>query len=238
MTGGVYKAEWADLGLVEYLESARLQKALREKALDPSRPGTVVFLEHPPTITLGYSLKGDEGRSNIKSGPDKLAADGVKVVQVDRGGKATYHGPGQIVCYAALNLKGMRLGVKRYVGKLEALMLKTLFDLGLKPYADPEYPGVWVGGAKVAAIGIRVAENVTTHGFALNVDPDLAMFGHIVPCGITDKPVTSLKKLGAAELDRKKIIETLAENMAGELRIELVSADPLKILSALDGGTW
>ena len=219
-----YPALWSDLGLVEYGRAARIMHALAAR-VGQGGPGYILFLEHPPTITLGYSLKGDEGRSAIRSTPADLAAAGVTVAQVDRGGKATYHGPGQIVCYPILSLKELRLGVKRYVGKLQQLALDALGELGVEAALDPLFPGVWTQAGKVAAVGIRVTDRVATHGFALNVDPDLSMFGHIVPCGISDRPVTSLAALGVRP-ERAKLLGLLARHMAESLRLDLTAATP------------
>ena len=222
-----YQALWTDLGLVEYGRAQRLMQALAARAA-AGGPGYILFLEHTPTITLGYSLKGDEGRSAIRPAPAALAAAGVAVVQVDRGGKATFHGPGQIVCYPILSLKELRLGIKRYVGKLQELMLDALKDLGVEADLDPLFPGVWTAGGKVAAVGIRVSDRVATHGFALNVNPDLTMFGHIVPCGISDRPVTSLHQLGVRP-DHGELLRLLAGHMAKSLRLDLKPAAPDEI---------
>jgi len=229
----IYQAVWTDLGLVEYRRAQGLMSALAARVA-AGGPGYILFLEHTPTITLGYSLKGDEGRSAIRSTPAVLAAAGVDVVPVDRGGKATYHGPGQIVCYPVLSLRELRLGIKRYVGKLQELMIAALSELGVDADLDPLFPGVWTAQGKLAAVGIRVIDRVATHGFALNVDPDLAMFGHIVPCGISDRPVTSLARLGVRP-DRGKLLGLLAGHMATALRLDLTETAPESIWSLLGG---
>jgi lipoate-protein ligase B len=224
------RAVWSDLGPVDYERSLVLMKALRDRVGDGA-PGHIIFLEHPPTITLGYSLKGDEGRSAIRSSDAELKSEGIRVVQVDRGGKATYHGPGQLVCYLMVSLKELRLGVKRYVGKLTDAVLRTLIELGAAAELDPFYPGVWVGGAKVAAVGIRVEAGVTTHGFAVNIDPDLSKFRHIEPCGIPDRPVTSLSGLGIKMTGRDVLIDKLLFHMEDEFRLDLLNKGPDEIWS-------
>ena len=231
-----YQALWSDLGLVEYKRSLLLQSALQERATVPGGPGFIVFLEHPPTITLGYSLKGDEGRSSIRSPQDELAAEGISVVEVDRGGKATYHGPGQLVCYLILSLKELRLGVKRYVGKLESVILKSLRELSVEADIDPSYPGVWVSGAKVAALGIRVSDRITSHGFSLNLDPDLENFRHIVPCGIAEREVTSLAALAVKVPERNRLIGLLLQQIEKDLKIELKKRESQQIWSELERG--
>ncbi|HUT53997.1 MAG TPA: lipoyl(octanoyl) transferase LipB [bacterium] len=229
----LYHVIWSDLGLVEYDAARGLMNALRDASAGGGVPGHVIFLEHPPTITLGYSLKGDEGRSAIRSSDAELRAEGVKVELVDRGGKATYHGPGQVICYLMLSLKELRLGVKRYVGKLMEVVLGSLRDLGVPAELDPAYPGVWIRGAKVAAVGIKVADGITTHGFAVNLDPDLAKFRHIVPCGIADRPVTSLAALGIGTADRGSLRARLLAHMEQELKIELSYKAPEKVWSGI-----
>ena len=231
-----YHVIWSDLGLVEYDAARGLMEALRGAAAADGAPGHVIFLEHPPTITLGYSLKGDEGRSAIRSSEAELRAEGIKVALVDRGGKATYHGPGQMICYLMLSLKELRLGVKRYVGKLMELVVESLRDLGLAAELDPAYPGVWVGRAKVAAVGIKVAGGVTTHGFAINLDPDLAQFRHIVPCGIADRPVTSLAALGIGPPAAETLRRLLLWHMEQEFKIELSHQAPEEVWSGIKRG--
>jgi len=231
----MHEAVWTDLGVVDYEKSMELQSALRADVAEGG-PGRLLFLEHPHTITLGYSLKGDEGRSAIRSKPEALEKEGIKVVQVDRGGKATYHGPGQLVCYTVLSLKEMKLGVKRYVGKIESVVLSALKELGVDADLDPSYPGVWTGGAKVAAVGIRVSDRVSTHGFAINLDPDLAKFGHIVPCGIADKPVTSLARVMDEVPDWNKLVDLLVGHLKDEMRLVLNRVGPDDVWSVMDGG--
>jgi len=215
-----YPVVWRDLGLCDYDKSWALQNRLKQMVRNEGAAGQILFLEHPPTITLGYSLRGDEGRASIRSAPAELTRAGVAVVEVDRGGKATYHGPGQLVCYLILSLKELHLGVKRYVGKMQEVVLEVLTQLGLPAELDPAYPGVWVKGAKVAAVGIHVEDRITSHGFALNVDPDLAGFGHIVPCGIPDRPVTSLAALGIRP-ERRELLSLLVSELETRLRIQL-----------------
>ena len=186
---------WSWLGRVEYEIALRLQERLRARVRSDERCGFLLLLEHPPVITFGYSLRGDEGRSELKSDRKTLARAGIRVHQANRGGKATYHGPGQLVGYPVLDLKRLRLGTKRYVGKLEEFLLALLKELGVEAQADPRFPGVWVNEAKIAAVGVHLEDRVTTHGFALNLDPDLSHFRHIVPCGLADREVTSVARV-------------------------------------------
>jgi len=186
---------WSWLGRLEYERALRLQERLRLRVRGDERCGYLLLLEHPPVITFGYSLRGDEGRSELRTDRESLRKKGITLHQADRGGRATYHGPGQLVGYPILDLKRLRLGAKRYVGKLEEFLLALLDEMGVTAEQDPRFPGVWVGDAKIAALGVRIADRVTTHGFALNLDPDLSHFRHIVSCGLPDREVTSVARL-------------------------------------------
>jgi lipoic acid synthetase len=172
------------LGRVPYAEADELQRALLERAADDY----LLLLEHPHVYTLGKSADP----AHVLVPPASVGAD---LLRTDRGGDVTYHGPGQLVGYPIVTLPEWRAGqrdVVAYVRRLEAMLISALGDLGVEAERDDGYTGVWVGGEKIAAIGIRVSRGRTRHGFALNVDPDLSMFGHIVPCGIADRGVTSL----------------------------------------------
>jgi len=181
-------------GRLPYPEAWELQRAIAAARSAGAAPDTLILLEHPPTITLGN--KADP--ANVLLPPDELARRGVAVVQSDRGGDVTYHAPGQVVGYPILKLGPLGLGAVDYVRRLEEVIIRTLADYGLAGERVPGLAGVWVGGgaAKICAIGVKLsAGGVTTHGFALNVCPDLAGFAQIVPCGIADRAVTSLAAL-------------------------------------------
>ena len=160
--------------------------------------GALLLLEHFHVYTLGR-----RGRLDDILAPDhRLESLGVEVHHVDRGGEVTYHGPGQLVGYPVVDLRRLRMRPLEYVRSLERLLVETLSDFGIAAGADGRPTGVWTGGAKIAAIGVRVSRGVTTHGFALNVSPDLGYFEHIVPCGIEDCRVTSMESQGVlAEID-------------------------------------
>ncbi|MDP9020647.1 MAG: lipoyl(octanoyl) transferase LipB, partial [Actinomycetota bacterium] len=171
------------LGRVGYDEARALQQALAA-----SRAGDhLLLLEHPPVYTLG--VRADPGDVLVPP-----ASVGAELVRTDRGGEVTYHGPGQLVGYPVITVPGRRGGgladTRAYVGSLEQLVIDVLADLGLPGAGrDERHPGVWVGGAKICAVGVRLSRGRSTHGFALNVDPDLSMFDHIVACGIPEAPV-------------------------------------------------
>jgi lipoyl synthase len=179
------------LGRVPYADADALQRALHAAAVDDY----LLLLEHPHVYTLGTNADP----ANVLVPPAQVGAE---LVHTDRGGDVTYHGPGQLVGYPVVTLPEWRAGLRdvvAHVRRLEQVLIDTLADFGVSASREAKYPGVWVGDAKIAAVGVRVARGRTRHGFALNVDPDLAMFDHIVPCGIADRGVTSLaRELGAA----------------------------------------
>jgi lipoyl(octanoyl) transferase len=181
-----------DLGVIAYREAWELQQGLVAARHDARILDTIVMLEHPPVYTLGRRASA----SNVLLGEAELDAAGIEVVAVDRGGDVTYHGPGQLVVYPIVRLAGQR-HVVDFVRALEEVALTALSLLGVQAERRDGLTGVWVGREKIVAIGVRVgAGGVTSHGLALNVDPDLAHFAGIVPCGLATEGVTSLAALG------------------------------------------
>jgi lipoyl synthase len=194
------------LGRVPYGEADELQRALLERAADDY----LLLLEHPHVYTLGKSADP----THVLVPP---ASVGAELVRADRGGDVTYHGPGQLVGYPIVTLPEWRAGqrdVVAYVRRLEAVLIAALGDLGVEASRDDGYTGVWVGDEKIAAIGVRVSHRRTRHGFALNVDPDLTMFDHIVPCGITDRGVTSLAAHLGGSPDMRRVVDAVAARFA------------------------
>lgn len=181
------------LGVVGYAEALELQKDLVERRKAGEIPDQLLLLEHPPVITLG--VKARSSRVNVVAPPEVLEAAGVEIFETGRGGDVTYHGPGQLVGYPIIDLKPDRCDVHKYVRDLEEVLIRVAADFGIEAGRSPGQSGAWVGNEKLAAIGVRIARWVTSHGFALNVSTDLSHFGFIVPCGIADKGVTSLERL-------------------------------------------
>jgi lipoyl(octanoyl) transferase len=181
------------LGIVSYADALELQKQLVEDRKAGRIPDQLLLLEHPPVITLGVKARND--RSNILASPATLEAAGVEVFESGRGGDVTYHGPGQLVGYPILDLKPDRCDVHRYVRDLEEVMIHTAASFGVTATRVPGLTGAWIGPGKLAAIGVRIARWVTSHGFAFNVTTNLGHFDFIVPCGIRDRGVTSLETL-------------------------------------------
>jgi len=200
----VCEAQW--LGLVPYDDGLRLQ----ERAVEQLRSGEgheqLLLLEHPHVFTLGRGADN----SNILADQDQLRDFSVEVHETGRGGDVTYHGPGQLVGYPIINLRPDRCDVHRYVRDIEEVLIRTIAEFGVTGTRIPGLTGVWVGNEKIAAIGVRIARWITSHGFALNVNTDLNFFNMIVPCGITDKGVTSLSQLLARPIELKDVAQIAA----------------------------
>ena len=184
-----------ELGVIDYLSTWQMQKEIQEKVINNIEPNTLLILQHPSVYTAGR-------RTEISDRP----LDNTPVIDVDRGGKITWHGLGQIVGYPIIKLKNST-DVVGFVRELETSLISICDEFGIKAQRYCERSGVWLrdakGDRKIAAIGLRVAKGVTMHGFALNVNPDLSAYSKIIPCGIADAKVTSL----SAELGRNLTID-------------------------------
>ena len=192
------------LGLIDYETAIKLQQSLVELRKYDRIADTLLLLEHPPVITLGRNAKA----ANLRASMEELTRRGVAIFECDRGGDITFHGPGQLVGYPIFDLRaftdehGRRktLGAVEFVRRLEEVLIRTCGDLGISTERVTGLTGVWTAAegrgpqAKIAAIGVHISRAVTSHGFALNVANDLDYFNLIVPCGIPDKPVTSIEK--------------------------------------------
>lgn len=183
------------LGCTDYSTALDLQRTLVHLVKEARIGHTLLLLEHPPVITLGRNATVQ----NVVASRDQLSSRGVEVFEADRGGDVTFHGPGQLVGYPIFDLRGFnpRLGAVEFVRKIEESLIRTCGDLGLVTQRVAGLTGVWTQSdppAKIAAIGVHISRGVTSHGFALNVTTDMDYFKLIVPCGISDKPVTSLQK--------------------------------------------
>jgi lipoyl(octanoyl) transferase len=182
------------LGQVPYDGAWALQNRVADERRAGLVPDTLILLEHPHTYTIGRSGT----RDHVFLNEEEMTARGITCLDVDRGGDVTYHGPGQLVGYPILDL-GPKPDVGLYLRNLEGCLIDVLADFGITASRLSGYTGVWIGDRKIAAIGIKVSQGVTTHGFALNVSTDLSLFTHILACGIPDKGVTSMAlELGAA----------------------------------------
>ena len=208
----------AYLGMVPYERALKLQQGLVQARAEGRIGDVLLLLQHPPVFTIGR-FKGEEG---LTVPLDTLAREGIAVVHTDRGGGITYHGPGQLVGYPILNIKENGLGVRQYIRKLEATVIKLLLALGIQGQTVAEYPGVWVGEKKVCSIGIHVSHHITTHGFALNVSNDLRYFGYIRPCGLPGEVMTSVLELSGHRVSMGTIIETLLSSFSKILGLTCV----------------
>ena len=197
------------LGRVAYGDALDLQKRLVEQRKAGEIPDQLLLLEHPPVITLGVKTRDD--RSHVVATPETLDHEGVEVFVSGRGGDVTYHGPGQLVGYPILDLRPDRCDVHRYVRDLEEVLIRAVAGFGIVSHRLPGLTGTWVGDEKLAAIGVRIARWVTSHGFALNVSTNLEHFGLIVPCGIPDKGVTSLDKLSGRPIAMNDVENAVVE---------------------------
>jgi lipoyl(octanoyl) transferase len=180
-----------ELGRTDYGTALELQRQLIAERQQGLIPDQLLLLEHPHVITLGRNGHA----SNVLASDEVLSRAGVSFYPTDRGGDVTYHGPGQLVGYPIVDLREWQRDVGAYVRGVEQTIIDTLADYGIFAGRIPKLTGVWVGDAKIAAIGVHISRWVTSHGFALNVSTDLSFFQYIVPCGLT-KPVTSMAALG------------------------------------------
>jgi lipoyl(octanoyl) transferase len=192
------------LGLVPYGDAWAMQRQVAEERRAGLVGDTLILLEHPHTYTIGRSGT----REHVYLNEAELLAHGITCLEVDRGGDVTYHGPGQLVGYPILDL-GPQPDVGRYLRNLEGCLIDVLAEFGIAGGRLPGYTGVWIEDRKIAAIGVKVSQGITTHGFALNVSTDLSLFGHILPCGIVGKSVTSMQ----AELGRAPAMNEVADRI-------------------------
>lgn len=204
-------------GLTPYRDARRMQEHLATSVREGGDPA-LILLEHPPVYTLGVRARPE----HLLFDPELFDEIGAEVHQTDRGGDVTFHGPGQVVGYPILNLRRYGKGPVWYVRSLEAALIDTLSSFGIVGDRAEGRPGVWVGGAKIAAIGVRISRGVTMHGFALNVNTDLSYFDHIVPCGLSDIQVTSMERLTGERLEMDTVADQVASAVATTFDLELV----------------
>ena len=197
--------EILDVGRMRYGDALKIQETLVQRLKDGAGTDTLLFVEHPHVVTIGRNGK----EQNVLASAEILARTGIDYYETNRGGDVTYHGPGQVVGYPIVDLREWKRDVRAYFRSLEYSLIDALsaLDISAERLPEPGYEGVWVNGAKIAAIGVHISRWITSHGFALNVDTDLNYFQYIVPCGLT-KPVCSLRSLGcgASHEDVKRVI--------------------------------
>ncbi|MBI3449157.1 MAG: lipoyl(octanoyl) transferase LipB [Acidobacteria bacterium] len=233
------RCEARRLGRVAYPEATRLQESLVRDLAAGTGGEALLLLEHPHVVTLGRGADG----SNVLLDEGTRAARGIGVHGTGRGGDVTYHGPGQLVGYPVIDLRPDRCDVHRYVRDLEEVLIRAARDFGVDSARVEGRTGVWAGGRKLAAIGVRVSRWITSHGFAFNVTTDLSYFGHIVPCGITDAGVTSLRELTGESFGLDAVARACARHFGEVFDREVVAADagglaapPASLAAAASGG--
>lgn len=208
---------WQDLGRVDYRAAWDLQLQQVERLKNGEGQDSLLFVEHPHVVTFGRNGKDE----NLLVSAGRLQQLGIDFQETDRGGDVTYHGPGQLVCYPLMDLKRWKRDVGAYLRALEEVLILTLADYGLEGRRDPTATGVWVGDAKVAAMGVHLSRWVTSHGFALNVTTDLDYYRYIVPCGLT-RPVTSMEQLLGQAPDVQQLRERILERFGTVFRRAMI----------------
>ena len=184
-------AQLYDLGIVPYADALELQRKLHAQRVAGAIPDTLLLLEHPPVITLGKAFHPE----HLRYAREFYAQQGIELHPTDRGGDVTCHNPGQLVGYPIFDVAQHGRDLHKFLRDIEQAIIDALRAFGVEAHREAGYTGVWVGDAKIAAIGIKVTKWVSMHGFALNVNNDLRLFQTIVPCGIADRPVTSLQQV-------------------------------------------
>jgi len=204
--------DFVDLGLRPYREVYAVQERFRQKRIEGEINDTVIFCEHYPVFTVG---KRDSSEDWLSSFTD-IISNGIEVVATERGGRITYHGPGQLIGYFIFDINKMKVGVKDFVFKVEECCLRGLKKLGIRATRDREYPGLWVEKEKIVAVGLNISQGVSMHGFALNIDPDMEHYRHIVPCGIKGRGITAVKKLISGKIGYSEMM-TIIQQAIGEV---------------------
>ena len=195
------------LGVVSYANGLAMQRRLVDERISDETDDVLLLLQHPHVLTLG--VKAGESRQHVLATPERLSELGVELHETGRGGDVTYHGPGQIVGYPIISLKPDRCDVHQYVRDLEEVMIRVSGTYGFQAARIKGLTGAWVDMEKIGAIGVRIQRWVTSHGFAFNVNTDLDFFKLIVPCGISDRGVTSIRKLTGREVAIADVEERL-----------------------------
>ncbi len=199
------KLVYCDLGLVDYKEAWDLQKSIHQLRVENKIDDVLLLLEHPNTYTLGKTA----GKNNLISDKKYMAENKISVYEIDRGGDITYHGPGQIVGYPIISLTNWLQDTHKYLRAIEEVIIKVCSEYGLQGTRVDKYTGVWIEVRKICAIGIKVSRWITMHGFAFNVNTDLKLFNGIIPCGISDKEVTSLNLELKKEISLNEVKEKI-----------------------------
>ena len=216
-----------DLGTIDYRRAWDLQVQLAQAVHDGQQPDTLLLLEHPHVYTKGR-LSQDE---HLLLTTTQLAERGIDLVETDRGGQITYHGPGQLVAYPVVNLRDWG-GPLKYLRTLEQIIIQTLQDFSINAELAPGLTGVWLADRKIAAIGVKISRGVAHHGFAINVNTDLTHFDNIVPCGITDRQVTSMQEILGEQVDLDAVKRSVARHLGQCMGFSMVAGDEANLAAS------
>lgn len=217
---------YSNLDTIGYKEAWDLQHELLQQRKDKKINDVFLMLEHPHTYTLGKTAD----KKNLVGSKEYLEENKISVYEIDRGGDITYHGPGQIVGYPIISLNEWQNDTHKYLRALEEVLILTCKDYGLETGRKQKYTGVWIENRKIAAIGIKISNWVSMHGFAFNVNTDLSLFNGIIPCGISDKEVTSLAKEFGREISLPEVKEKLLKNFKEIFQYDVIETVEAKIL--------
>lgn len=197
------------LGPTPYEETFELQLRLRQARLQNKIPNLLLLTSHPPVFTLGKRNCSED----FQSSREQIGLDAIEIIRTNRGGRVTYHGPGQIIGYFIVDIRSIKLSIPGFVAKIEELLISTLSHFQLQTHRDPQYPGVWMKDRKIAAMGLHFDRGVSIHGFALNVNPDLKHYRHIIPCGILNRSVTSMESELGDKIKEESVEKILEEKV-------------------------
>jgi lipoate-protein ligase B len=215
---------------VEYGEAWEFQKALLEARISGMIEDCLILLQHPPTFTFGRRYK----EANLISNKEYYERNGFAVYKTDRGGLATYHGPGQVVGYPIVKMGTYTKDYYQYLRMLEEVMIRTLSDFGIAAGRKAEYTGVWVNEAKIGFIGVRIALGYTMHGFSLNVNNDLFPFNYIIPCGIEGIRITSIQEFLNTNIYMKEVYNKLANHFSDVFQVQMMPVEA-EVMSPMKG---
>lgn len=223
---------WLDLGLMPYEPAFAIQERILEARMRDRLPSTIILQENSSVFTIGRT----GSRSNILASADELQRLGIEVLEVNRGGDITYHGPGQLIVSPLLYLGDVDLNANQYLHRLEDVLIDLLSTFGIRTYKKKDYPGVWWNQAKIGAVGIAVKHGYTFHGFSLNVNLDLAPFNLINPCGVSQMLITSLHQILGHEISMAEIKEKLHEIMMETFSLSIRDVSWKEVQEALVSG--
>ncbi len=208
---------WYHLGLISYTSAMEIQEKCRNRLLEQGGDMYLLTLEHTDTITMGRT----SGREEVFLTDKELEQKGVELHRTNRGGKCTCHIPGQLVGYPIIDIRKIGLAVDTFVSYMEECMLDYLGKIGINAKRDKRNPGVWVDNAKIGYIGLNIHKGITTHGFSLNINPDLTAFSYFIPCGMNDCGSVSVQKLKGSSTSVKKAAHEIAIGLSSILGVEL-----------------